>query len=209
MRYLAEVRDTTRFRTLRSFLTEQMMRRGPSGYELARRHRDGSAFEGATAYGYRWATQALAEGWRLLGDTTSALALAQFAPFDAGSVSDPSEMYRLSIACSDAIETVNSDPASARAVLARARKLVGSQKAAQEQATLGSTAVAGEVDLLSCLTRVGLAVRDPDATVWALDHLLDHIKPLLTHSGRPDVGTTADILLTLRRVREAGPEYAR
>jgi hypothetical protein len=209
MRYLAETRDTVRYRALRSFLTEKLMRRGPSGFELARRYREGDAWEGATAYGYRWATQALSEGWRLLADTTSARVLAQAAPFEARAAQNPSEMYRLSMDCSDAVEIVASDPAPARAVMARARKLVGSRKAAEEQAALGYTAVEGEVDLLSCLTRVALSLEDPDATVWGLDHLLDHIKPMLVHSGRPDLGTAADILLTLRRVREAGPEYAR
>lgn len=209
LRYLAEVRDTARFRTLRSFATDKMMRRGPSGYEMARRYREGGAFEGATPYGYTWTTQALAEGWRLLGDTASASVLAQMAPFGAGAAQNPSVMYQLSVACGDASEVVKADPAAARAVLARARKFVGSQRAAEEQAAPGSTAVEGEVDLLSCLTRLGLALEDPDASVWYLDHLLDRLKPLLMHSGRPDLGTAADILLTLRRVREAGPEYAR
>lgn len=209
LRYLADVRDTTRFRALRGFMTDKLLRRGPAGYEVARRYREGDAFERATPYGYLWTTQALAEGWRLLGDTASASVLAQMAPSAVGAEQSPSIMYQLSVQCGDASEVVRADPAAARAVLARAKKFIGTQRAAEEQAALGSTAVEGEVDLLSCLTRLGLALQDPDATVWYLDHLLDHIKPMLVHSGRPDLGTSADILLTLRRVREAGPAYAR
>lgn len=209
LRYLAEVRDTARFRSLRSFTIDKMMRRGPSGFEIARRYREGEGFLEATPYGYVWTTQALAEGWRLLGDTVSASVLAQLAPHEAASAQNPSEMYQLSLACGDAMDAVAFDQAPARAVLKRARTLVGSAKAATEQAALGVTAVEGEVDLLSCLTRVGIAVQDPDATVRYLDRLLDRMAPLLVHSGRPDMGTAADILLTLRRVREAGPEYSR
>lgn len=209
LRYLAEVRDTTRFRALRGFATDRMVRRGAAGYELARRYREGDAFENATPYGYLWTTQALAEGWRLLGDTASASVLAQMAPTAVGAGQNPSLMYQLSVQCGDASEVVRTDPAAARAVLARAKKFIGTQRAAEEQAALGSTAVDGEVDLLSCLTRLGLALEDPDSAVWYLDHLLDHLEPMLVHSGRPDAGTAADILLTLRRVREAGPAYSR
>jgi hypothetical protein len=209
LRYLAEVRDTVRFRALRSFTTDKMIRRGPSGFEIARRYREGEAFQAATSYGYVWTTQALAEGWRLLGDTASASVLAQLAPPESSAAQSPSEMYRLSLACGDAMDVVAFDTAPARAVLKQARTLVGSAKAATEQAALGVTAVEGEVDLLSCLTRMGIAVQDPDATVRYLDRLLDLMAPLVVHSGRPDMGSAADVLLTLRRVREAGPEYAR
>jgi hypothetical protein len=64
------------------------------------------------------------------------------------------------------------------------------------------------VDLLSCLTRIGLALNNPDATVRYLDRMLDLLEPFLTHSGRTDLGTGADVLLTLHRVREAGPKWA-
>ncbi|MHB1097329.1 MAG: hypothetical protein ACYC3F_14290 [Gemmatimonadaceae bacterium] len=209
LRYLAEVRDTARFRALRSFMTEKMMRRGPSGYEVARRYREGEAFQGATPYGYVWTTQALAEGWRLLGDTASASVLAQLAPQAPASLQDPSEMYQLSLACGDAMDVVTVDPSPAHAVLKRARTLVGSAREARTQAARGIAATEGEADLLSCLTRAGIAVQDPDATVRYLDRLLDRMEPLVRQSGRPDMGTAADILLTLRRVREAGPQYAR
>ena len=209
LRYLAEVRDTARFRALRAFTTDKMMRRGPTGFEVARRYREGEAFQAATPYGYVWTTQALAEGWRLLDDTVSASVLAQLAPHETASAQNPSAMYQMSLACGDAMDVVSVDPASARAVLRRARTLVGSAKAAAKQAALGARAVEGELDLLSCLTRVGIAVQDPDATVRYLDRLLDRMEPLVAHSGRPDLGTAADILLTLRRVREAGPDYAR
>lgn len=209
LRYMAEVRDTARYRALRSFTTDKMMRRGPSGFEVARRYREGEAFQAATPYGYVWTTQALAEGWRLLGDTVSASVLAQLAPHETASAQAPSEMYQLSLACGDAMDVVTIDPAPARAILRRAKTLVGSAKGATEPAAPGGTAAEGEVDLVSCLTRVGIAVQDPDATVRYLDRLLDLMAPLVRNSGRPDMGTAADILLTLRRVREAGPEYAR
>lgn len=209
LRYLAEVRDTARFRALRAFTTDKMMRRGPSGFEVARRYREGEAFQAATLYGYVWTTQALAEGWRLLGDTVSAAVLAQFAPQEPASGQNPSAMYQLAIACGDALDVVTFDLAPARAVLRRAGSLVGSTKAATEKAALGVRAVEGEVDLLSCLTRLGIAVQDPDATVRYLDRLLDYMEPLVRHAGRPEMGTAADILLTLRRVRDAGPDYAR
>ena len=209
LRYLADVRDTARFRTLRGFMTDKMMRRGPSGFEVARRYRDGEAFQGATPGSYVWATQALAEGWRLLGDTASASVLAQLAPQGPSSPQDPSALYQLSLACGDAMDLATADPAPARAVLTRARTLVGSSREARGQSARGVTAAEGEADLLSCLTRAGIAVQDPDATVRYLDRLLDRMEPLVRHSGRPAIGTTADILLTLRRVREAGPEYAR
>ncbi|MFA6166419.1 MAG: hypothetical protein WC700_07390 [Gemmatimonadaceae bacterium] len=209
LRYLAEVRDTARFRTLRVFATDKMMRRGPSGFEVAHRYRDGAAFQAGTPYDYVWTTQALAEGWRLLGDTASASALAQLAPQEPASLQGLSEPYRLSIACGDAMDVVTTDPAPARVVLKRARTVVGSARATRLQSARGVTAAEGEADLLSCLTRAGIAAQDPDATVGYLDRLLDRMEPLVRNSGRPDMGTAADILLTLRRVREAGPEYAR
>lgn len=209
LRYFAEVRDTARFRALRAFTTDKMLRRGPAGFEVGRRYRDGQPFQRATPYGYLWTRRALVDGWQLLGDTASALVLAQLKAFDVASTQSPSAMYQLSIDCADALDIAPSDPAPARAVLARARTLVGSRQAAQEQAALGSTAVEGEVDLLSCLTRTGIALQEPDATVQYLEDLLGHLQPMLTHSGRPDQGTAADILLTLRRVRDVGPAYAR
>ena len=209
LRYLAEVRDTVRFRALRSFMTDKMLRRGPSGFEVARRYRAGEAFQGATPYGYVWTTQALAEGWRLMDDTASASVLAQLAPQAPASLQDPSEMYQLAHACGDAMDVVTFDRAPAHAVLKRARTLVGGAREARMQAARGVTVAEGEADLLSCLTRAGIAVQDPDATVRYLDRLLDRMEPLVRQSGRPDMGTAADILLTLRRVREAGPQYSR
>lgn len=209
LRYLAEVRDTARYRALRAFTTEKMMRRGQSGFEVGRRYREGEAFQAAAPYGYVWTTQALAEGWRLIGDTVSASVLAQLAPHEPAARQGLSAMDQLSLSCGDAMDIVTSDRAPARAVLARARSLVGSAGVGREQSAIGNAAPEGEVDLLSCLTRLGLAVQDPDATVRYLDRLLDRMAPLVTNSGRPDIGTAADILLTLRRVREAGPDYTR
>lgn len=209
LRYLAEVRDTARFRALRAFATDKLMRQGPSGFEVARRYRAGDTFQGATPLGYVLTTQALAEGWRLLGDTVSASVLAQLAPRAPAPRQDTSVIDQLAIACGDATEVVTIDPVPARAVLNRARTVVGSDGSASARPALGDGAEAGDDDLLSCLTRVGIALQDPDATVRYLDRLLDHMEPLVSRSGRPDMGTAADVLVTLRRVRVAGPEYAR
>jgi hypothetical protein len=209
LRYLAEVRDTARFGALRAFTTSKMMRRGPAGFEVALRYREGEAFQAATPSGYAWTTQALAEGWRLLGDTVSASVLAQFAPQEPASERTPTAMNPLAMACRDALDAVAVDPASARAVLRRASTQVGSARAGREQAARRVAVEEGEYERLSCLTQLGLAVQDPDATVRYLDRLLDLLAPLVANSGRPDMGTSADILVTLRRVREAGPDYAK
>lgn len=209
LRYLAEVGDTARFRALRAFTTDQMLRRGPSGFEVARRFRAGDAFQGATPHGHIWMAQALAEGWRLLGDTASATVLAQLASHEPASGERPSPIQQSSIACGDAMDVVAFDRAPARAVLARAKPLVGGTGASRARSARGVAAAEGEVDLLSCLTRLGIALQDPDAAVRYLDRLLTHLEPLVANSGRPAPGTAADVLLTLRRVRAAGPDYAR
>ncbi len=209
LRYLAEVRDTTRFRVLRAFATDKLMRRGASGFEVARRYREGAAFQAATPHGYGWTTQALAEGWRLLGDTASASVLAQVAPPDASVSPALNPMERMLKECGDAMDALAADPAPARAALRQARTVLGDARAAAARAGRGATAPDGEVDLLSCLTRAAIAVQDPDATVRYLDRMLDRLAPLVAQSGRPEMGTAADVLLTLRKVREAGPDYAR
>ena len=207
MRYLATVGDTARFRALRSFVYQKMMRRDAAGMAPILAYREGAASRPATPYGVRFLREALRGGWRLMGDTLSATMLAQMQAVDAPLAGNSTRIYQLTMDCNNAEEAVGTDPAPARAVVARAKAVVGNLAAAAEQAASGSTEIDGETDLLSCLTRVGLALQDPDVTVRYLDRLLDQLNPLLSHSGRPSLGTSADVLFTLYRVRRAGPAY--
>jgi hypothetical protein len=192
---------------LRALVQEQMVRRDPDGLVPARRYRADAAFEQATPYGYLFLGKALREAWKLLGDTASAQLVAQIKWREMPSTASYTSMYKLMARCAEAMDVVATDPASGRAVLKDAKALINSPKVEAEQTSVGVTAVEGEVDALSCLTRLSLVLADPDASIRNLDHLLDHLAPLIIHSGRPDLGTTADILLTLHRVREAGPRY--
>jgi hypothetical protein len=208
MRYFAALGDSAAYLPLRRFLETRLLFEDSAGLKLARRFREGDPPERATPYGYLWTGTALLEGWRTLRDTASARLLAQLDPASVGAAPGRGEMYRLSTDCGAALDAVATDAAPARAVLARARRFVRSAQAAREQAAMGVTASEGEVDLLSCLTRVGLALDDADAAVTYLDRMLDLLQPFLSHSGRTDVGTGADVLLTLHRVREQGPGWA-
>lgn len=207
LRYFAERGERERYVALRRFVMEQMMWRDATGLMLARRYRRGEPLERATSYGYLWIRKALLVGWDNLSDTASAQALAQLVPLPESATSGRNALYELSMGCADAMDVVASDPAPARAVLTRARQFLRTEQARQDQRAVGAVSE-GEVDLLSCLTRAGLAVRDPDATVRHLDRMLDLLDPLVIHSGRADVGTSADILLTLYRVRELGPSWS-
>ncbi|MBM3906692.1 MAG: hypothetical protein FJ363_01310 [Gemmatimonadetes bacterium] len=208
MRQFAELGERESYLALRQFLERGMVRENGAEVQLSRRYRADAPFELATPSGYLWTGKALLEGWRSLGDTASAQLLARINPGAAGTAAGRGEMYKLSTDCGDALDVVRSDPAPARAVLVRARTFVGSPAARKEQLAMGVTAAEGEVDLLSCLTRVGLALNNPDVAVRYLDRMLDVLQPLLTHSGRTDLGTGADVLLTLHRVREAGPKWS-
>jgi hypothetical protein len=207
MRYFAETEDRASYVQLRTFLLANMLQRRPEGILLARRFRTGQPFERATPYGYHWTRKALLDAWQAFGDTISAATLAQLVPIEQDGASS-SGMYTLSLDCADAMDVVKSDPAPGRAVLSRAKSFVGTKKAREEQLATGSVAAEGEVDLLSCLTRLGVALNDPDAAVRYLDRMLDLLHPFLQHSGRTDLGTGADVLLTLHRVREAGPTWS-
>lgn len=207
LRYLASTGDTARFLQLRTFVYGKMVRRDSTGLSPLRAYRDGAPFEPATQYGVKWLSKALMDGWTQMGDTLSAMMLAQLRMDDATTPPHATQMYLLTIACGDAMDVVSVDPQPAREVLARAKRLFRTGEAEAEQRAVGITEAEGEVDLLSCLTRVGLALEDPDVTVRYLDHMLGHLSPLVSHSGRPDLGTTADVLLTLHRVRKAGPQY--
>jgi hypothetical protein len=207
MRYLANTGDTARYLALRAFVQEHMVRRDPDGFVPRNRYRADASFQSATPYGYLFLNKALREAWLSFGDTASAQLVAQIKWNEAPSTANSTAMYRLMARCAEAMDVVSTDPAAGRAVLKDAKALIHTSKVEAEQATPGTTAVEGEADALSCLTRLSVVLADPDATVRNLDHLLDHLKPLLNHSGRPDMGTTADILLTLNRVRSAGPRY--
>jgi hypothetical protein len=207
LRFLANTADTTRYRALRAFLSDKMMRHNGAALAPMRRYRSGAVFEPATQYGVIWLNTALRDGWKLLGDTASAMMLAQVRMVEAPPPPNATRVYNLTVACGEAMDVVQTSLVAARDVVSRAKTLLADPTVETEQAKAGVTVVEGEADLLSCLTRVGLALQDPDVTVTYLDHLLTHLTPLMVHSGRPDLGTTADILLTLHRVREAGPRY--
>lgn len=207
MRYLAHTGDTARYRVLRAFVQEHMLRRDPDGFVPGRRYRADASFQPATPYGYLFLNRALSEAWQSLRDTASAQLVAQIKWNETPSSASYPTMYKLMTRCAEAMDVVSTDPAAGRAVLKDAKALLHAPKVEAEQAAEGKTALEGEADALACLTRLSIALADPDATVRNLDHLLDHLNPLLNHSGRPDMGTTADILLTLNRVRAAGPRY--
>ncbi len=207
MRYLANSGDTARYRALRDFVRDRMLRRDADGLVPARVYRDGAPLQQATPYGYVFLRRALHEAWQNFGDTASAQLLARIKWNETPPSASYGTLYRLTANCHDAAEVVSSDPTAGRRVLGEARRLIHSPSVEAEKAAAGTTAVDGEVAALACLTRLGLALDDPDASVRNLDDLLRHLAPLVEHSGRPDLGTTADVLLTLRRVRAAGPRY--
>ena len=86
MRYLATVGDTARFRALRSFVYQKMMRRDAAGMAPILAYREGAASRPATPYGVRFLREALRGGWRLMGDTLSATMLAQMQAVEKGAV---------------------------------------------------------------------------------------------------------------------------
>jgi hypothetical protein len=207
MLYLAEIGDTVRYRSLRTYVADRMMRRDGAQLVPSRRYRQEAAFEEATPYGYYWLGKALILGWERLRDTTSAQLVAQMVRSNEPPSAATDRLYLLAIECADAMDVVASNPSAARAVLAKARSVVGSVEASKELAAAGLTQVDGELDALSCLTRAAVAANDPDNAVRHLDRMLDILRPLLQHSGRPDLGTSADVLRTLHMVRAAGPSY--
>ncbi len=207
LRYLAVTADTARYRSLRSFVANSLMRRDSTGLVPARRLRAGAGFEAAIPYGVRRLSEALATGWQYLGDSASAVMVAQLAPVADG----PDRLYsatdRLAVRCVAAELATTSEPALARAMLASAKDFRGGVPVIEESA-LGMRGIDGDLVVLSCLTRLALSQRDEDATVRSLDRLLDELDQFARRSGRPDPGTGADVLLTLAQVRAAGPKYS-
>lgn len=197
--------DTASYKRLRRFVETSMVARDSTGTHPRRRVRGGAPVEPATPFAVRRLGDALALGWRVLGDTASAVLAASLRPGESpepgGSATDV-----LVERCVTAEATVGTDAAPARTILAGARQFRGGEAAGQASRL---DLRGGDADLvaLACLTRLGLAVEDPDATVRFLDRMLDRLMPLATRSGRPDPGAAAEVLLTLREVRAVGPRY--
>ena len=208
MRRFAELGDAASYVALRRFLGDRMVVPEGSAARLAARYREDAAFEPAAPLAYFWTRKALLEGWRSLGDTASAQLLARVNPSTGGVAPGRGEGLALTADCDDALDQLPSERAPARAVLERARTIVGSAAARAERTTRENVEADGETVLLSCLTRLGLAMNDPDATVRHLDPLLDLLAQYQSFSGRPGLGTGADVLITLHRVRLAGPKWA-
>ncbi|MBI2408445.1 MAG: hypothetical protein HYV19_09125 [Gemmatimonadetes bacterium] len=205
MLFLAEAGDTARYRSLRAFVADKMVRRLATGVVPGRRYRADLRFEDAPAPTRRVLGRALIAGWERLGDTTSAQLVAQFAPAtDDGATLEPVDA--LVSECDEALDVVGSDPAPARAVLGKARGVLASARQVPTGPTAGSR-LGGDSELKAqaCLARAAIAVNDPDAAVRHLDRMLDLLKPIVRNAGRPDLSTSADVLRTLSAVRAAGP----
>jgi hypothetical protein len=203
--YLAEAGDTARYRSLRAFVADKMVRRSAAGMIPSRRYRADLRFEDAVGPARRELGRALITGWERLGDTTSAQLVAQLAPAaDEAATHEP--LDALLSECSDALDVVASDPAPARAVLAKARGVLASARRAPQGPPAGSWSGAdGEMKAQACLARAAIAASDPDAAVRHLDRMLDLLAPIVRNAGRPDLSTAADVLRTLRIARAAGP----
>lgn len=206
LRQLGLVGDSASYRRLRRFVQASMMARDSAGAQPRRRFRVQAPFEPATPYAVRRLGDALALGWQTFADTASAALAASLrsdeAPAPMGTASDV-----LVQRCMAADAAVSTDPAAARQLLASAKGFRGGELPAQASA-LDLRGGDGDLVALACLTRMGLAVHDPDATVRFLDRLLDRLSPFLRGSGRPDPGAAAEVLLALREVRLAGPSYS-
>jgi hypothetical protein len=187
------------------YVETSVIMRDAAGAQPRRRVRGPSDFEGATPYAVGRLGEALALGWQHFGDTASAVLAASLRPAaptgESGSATD-----QLVERCTAAVGSVGTDPATALRILAGAKSFRGGVAAGQAS-RLDLRGGDGDLVALACLTRLGLAAKDPDATVRFLDRMLDKLKPMLSGSGRPDPGAAADVLLALREVRAAGPRY--
>lgn len=205
MRHVALIGDTLSYRRLRRFVDTSLMARDAAGAQPRRRVRGASPFEPATPYAVRRLGDALSLGWQRFGDTASAVLAASLRPVEtmdrSGSATD-----QLVERCTMAEVAGRVDKTAARRVLASAKSFRNSVAVTQ----VGSIDLrGGDADLsaLACLTRLGLALKDPDATVRFLDRLLSRLQPYTRGSGRPDPGAAADVLLVLREAREQGPAF--
>ena len=206
LRHLGLTGDTASYRKLRQFVQASMMARDSAGAQPRRRFRVQAPFEPASPYAVRRLGDALALGWQAFGDTASAALAASLRSGEVPALTGtPSDLLVQQCMAADA--TVRTDPGVARTLLASAKGFGSAAPSAQES-QLDLRGIDGELVALACLTRMGLAVRDPDATVRFLDRLLDRLSPFLRGSGRPDPGAAAELLLALREVRLAGPHHA-
>ena len=207
LRYLALTGDSASYRRLRRFADARLVERDAAGARPRQRVREGSAvFDAASPYDAQRFRDALAAGWLAFADTASAVLAAGLRPVEATGATS-SSMEQLVEQCATAEAAVATNPAGAQAVLRSAKQFHGAP--AETSGVPGLRGADGDLVVLSCLTRLGLAVRDPDATVRFLDRLLDTLAPYLRGSGRPDTGVAAEVLLTLRAVVAAGPGYYR
>ena len=205
LRHLGLAGDTASYRRLRRFVETGMIERDSSGVHPRRRVRAGAPTERATPYAVGRLGDALAIGWQSLGDTASAVLAASLrageSPEPAGSATD-----QLVERCVTALASVSTDAAKGRRLLSSSRQFRGGESAGQAS-TLDLRGSDGDLVALACLTRLGLAVKDPDETVRFLDRMLDLLAPLQARSGRPDPGAAAEVLQALREVRAVGPQY--
>ena len=207
MRFFVITGDGAAYLRMRRYVEASMIERAATGLQPARRVRPRGGFERATPYGVARLGDALALGWQAFGDTASAALAASLRADDSPTQLVGTESDQMVERCSAADASVRTDPGTARAVLGGARRFAGGGSPGRES-HLDLRGVDGDLVALACLTRLALAVNDPDATVRFLDRLLDRLAPFLSGRGRPDPGAAAEVLLALREVRAAGPGYA-
>jgi hypothetical protein len=205
LRYLALTGDSLGYRRLRGFVATSMIRRDASGARPYARARAGAPFEDASPYAALRLGEALAIGWSLLGDTASAVLSAQLRPVPA-LAARPGSVDALVEECVSAEARLATETETARAVLQRRKDFRGGF-AIGEQSALGLRDADADLVVMSCLTRLGVAVNDPDATVRFLDRMLGRLSKMVNGSGRPDFGVTADVMLTLKQAEARGPKY--
>lgn len=205
LRYLATTGDSSSYGSLRRFAEREMVRRDATGFAARLRFRQDAPFEVATPFATLRFTEALALGWRTLGDTASAMLAARMAPVTPVG-GQRTETDVAAEECVNAEVSLASNPLAGAALLRRFRRYDGS-KDLHAESQLGLRGRDASLVALSCLTRVSLTLGDPDAAVRHLDRLLGRLDPLLAKSGRPDPGAASDALLTLRQALGAGPRY--
>ncbi len=207
LRYMAMTGDAPAYRRLREFAARSLVERDGSSLQPIRRYRGGAPFEPASRLDALHFADALAAGWRAFGDTASAVLAAQRAPLPSLGAAAPATVSAAE-QCVNAEAALPGDRARAATVLSTFRRY-DRGTAGTSEAAAGPLAGDDRLTTIACLTRLGLATGDPDASVRFLDALLRRLDPMVKGSGRPDAGASADILMTLRLALAAGPKYAR
>lgn len=204
LHHLASTRDSVRYRQLRRSVEASTLIRDSVGSPPRRRVRGKSPFEPASPYAVRRLREALMLGWQFFGDTASAALVASLPSVELTGASGvaPDQVVQR---CTMAEESGRVDPLLARRVLASAKSFPSA--AAIQVSSIDLRGGDGDLVALACLTRLGLALKNPDATVRFLDRLLKRLEPYTQGSGRPDPGAAADVLLTLRDAQAAGPKF--